>query len=252
MSPSRPPQAASVEAAGPKPLYPKLLPLKPPKLRPRRPHGAPVPASLLPPRNRCLPSPESPKPARPPRQRLPQAAALPTKPPRRDGRREGRREAGPPPRQPCQGRPESRRRTRGSTSRPKKPNRRKPPRPSPRSARRGSPARQAQSKSQPEEPEARPEESRAASLFMEPGALTSVIFQAPDLSTVVRPAPVAAQQQRSPRTKKATRTRTPAAAVGAAAAAGAGAPARPPSPTPSRKAPRKRATKAPRESSKTA
>lgn len=45
---------------------------------------------------------------------------------------------------------------------------------------------------QPEEPEARPEESPAASLFMEPGALTSVIFQAPDLSTVVRPAPVAA------------------------------------------------------------
>ncbi|MEY9777263.1 Rne/Rng family ribonuclease [Arthrobacter sp. MW3 TE3886] len=45
---------------------------------------------------------------------------------------------------------------------------------------------------QPEEPEARPEESPAASLFMEPGALTSVIFQAPDLSTVVRQAPVAA------------------------------------------------------------
>lgn len=45
---------------------------------------------------------------------------------------------------------------------------------------------------QPEEPEARPEESPAASLFMEPGALTSVIFQAPDLSTVVRPVPVAA------------------------------------------------------------
>lgn len=45
---------------------------------------------------------------------------------------------------------------------------------------------------QPEEPEARPEESPAASLFMEPGALTSVIFQAPDLSTLVRPAPVAA------------------------------------------------------------
>lgn len=45
---------------------------------------------------------------------------------------------------------------------------------------------------QPEELEARPEESPAASLFMEPGALTSVIFQAPDLSTVVRPAPVAA------------------------------------------------------------
>lgn len=45
---------------------------------------------------------------------------------------------------------------------------------------------------QPEEPEARPEESPAASLFMEPGAHTSVIFQAPDLSTVVRPVPVAA------------------------------------------------------------
>ncbi|SDL14896.1 Rne/Rng family ribonuclease [Arthrobacter sp. ok362] len=44
----------------------------------------------------------------------------------------------------------------------------------------------------PEEPEVRPEESPAASLFMEPGALTSVIFQAPDLSTVVRPVPVAA------------------------------------------------------------
>ena len=45
---------------------------------------------------------------------------------------------------------------------------------------------------QAEEPEAQPEESRAASLFLEPGALTSVIFQAPDLSTVVRTAPVAA------------------------------------------------------------
>ncbi|MFF2246859.1 Rne/Rng family ribonuclease [Arthrobacter sp. NPDC058130] len=45
-----------------------------------------------------------------------------------------------------------------------------------------------------EEPQARPEESPAASLFMEPGALTSVIFQAPDLSTVVRPAPAAAAE----------------------------------------------------------
>lgn len=45
-----------------------------------------------------------------------------------------------------------------------------------------------------DEPQARPEESPAASLFMEPGALTSVIFQAPDLSTVVRPAPVAAAE----------------------------------------------------------
>lgn len=43
-------------------------------------------------------------------------------------------------------------------------------------------------------PQVRPEESPAASLFMEPGALTSVIFQAPDLSTVVRPAPVAAAE----------------------------------------------------------
>ncbi|MDF9750373.1 Rne/Rng family ribonuclease [Arthrobacter sp. ES3-54] len=55
------------------------------------------------------------------------------------------------------------------------------------------PAAEAQpAEAQPEEPEARPEESPAASLFMEPGALTSVIFQAPDLSTVVRPVPVAA------------------------------------------------------------
>ncbi|BCW71679.1 hypothetical protein NicSoilB8_27230 [Arthrobacter sp. NicSoilB8] len=45
---------------------------------------------------------------------------------------------------------------------------------------------------QPEEPRDQPAENPAASLFMEPGALTSVIFQAPDLSTVVRPAPVAA------------------------------------------------------------
>ena len=43
-----------------------------------------------------------------------------------------------------------------------------------------------------EEQEDQPAENPAASLFMEPGALTSVIFQAPDLSTVVRPAPVAA------------------------------------------------------------
>jgi ribonuclease E len=55
------------------------------------------------------------------------------------------------------------------------------------------PAAEAQpAEAQPEQPEARPEESPAASLFMEPGALTSVIFQAPDLSTVVRPVPVAA------------------------------------------------------------
>ena len=45
---------------------------------------------------------------------------------------------------------------------------------------------------QSEEQEDQPAENPAASLFMEPGALTSVIFQAPDLSTVVRPAPVAA------------------------------------------------------------
>ncbi len=32
------------------------------------------------------------------------------------------------------------------------------------------------------------------SLFMEPGSLTSVLFQAPDLSTVVRPAPAAAEE----------------------------------------------------------
>ncbi|MEV5050839.1 Rne/Rng family ribonuclease [Arthrobacter sp. LAR12-1-1.1] len=51
---------------------------------------------------------------------------------------------------------------------------------------------QAPAAAQPEEPEALPEESPATSLFMEPGALTSVIFQAPDLSTVVRPVPVAA------------------------------------------------------------
>ncbi len=51
---------------------------------------------------------------------------------------------------------------------------------------------------QPVEPEARPEASRAASLFMEPGALTSVIFQAPDLSTVVRPVPVAAAAAAEP------------------------------------------------------
>lgn len=51
---------------------------------------------------------------------------------------------------------------------------------------------QAPAPAQPEEPEALPEESPATSLFMEPGALTSVIFQAPDLSTVVRPVPVAA------------------------------------------------------------
>ena len=49
---------------------------------------------------------------------------------------------------------------------------------------------EAQTEAQPAE--ALPEESPAASLFMEPGALTSVIFQAPDLSTVVRPVPVAA------------------------------------------------------------
>jgi len=42
------------------------------------------------------------------------------------------------------------------------------------------------------EPEDEPEQSPAASLFMEPGALTSVIFQAPDLSTMVRQAPVPA------------------------------------------------------------
>ncbi len=51
---------------------------------------------------------------------------------------------------------------------------------------------------QPEEPEAQPEESPAASLFMEPGALTSVIFQAPDLSTVVRPVPVVAAAAAEP------------------------------------------------------
>lgn len=37
-----------------------------------------------------------------------------------------------------------------------------------------------------------PESSEVPSLFLAPGAATSVIFQAPDLSTVVRPAPVAA------------------------------------------------------------
>ncbi|MCX6500411.1 MAG: Rne/Rng family ribonuclease [Arthrobacter sp.] len=37
-----------------------------------------------------------------------------------------------------------------------------------------------------------PESSEAPSLFLAPGAATSVIFQAPDLSTVVRPAPVQA------------------------------------------------------------
>ena len=92
---------------------------------------------------------------------------------------DGCREAGPPPCQPCQGRPEGRRSTRGST-------------PGRRSRRGGSTHRGKPAAAQPEEPEARPEESPAASLFMEPGALTSVIFQAPDLSTVVRPAPVAA------------------------------------------------------------
>ena len=51
---------------------------------------------------------------------------------------------------------------------------------------------------QTEEPEAQPEESPAASLFMEPGALTSVIFQAPDLSTVVRPVPVVAAAAAEP------------------------------------------------------
>ncbi|MFF2029823.1 Rne/Rng family ribonuclease [Arthrobacter sp. NPDC058192] len=44
---------------------------------------------------------------------------------------------------------------------------------------------------QTEEPESKPD-NRAASLFLEPGALTSVIFQAPDLSTVVRSVPAAA------------------------------------------------------------
>jgi ribonuclease E len=54
------------------------------------------------------------------------------------------------------------------------------------------PAAEAQTAgAQPEQPEAQPADSPAASLFMEPGALTSVIFQAPDLSTVVRPAPAA-------------------------------------------------------------
>ena len=41
----------------------------------------------------------------------------------------------------------------------------------------------------PEEPAAR---SAAASLFLEPGAVTSMIFQAPDLTAVVRPVPAAA------------------------------------------------------------
>ncbi|PVZ52891.1 Rne/Rng family ribonuclease [Arthrobacter sp. H-02-3] len=45
---------------------------------------------------------------------------------------------------------------------------------------------------QPVTADEQPAESPAASLFLEPGALTSVIFQAPDLSTVVRPAPAAA------------------------------------------------------------
>ena len=54
------------------------------------------------------------------------------------------------------------------------------------------PAAAQPAEAQTEELEAEPEESPAASLFLEPGALTSVIFQAPDLSTVVRPAPVAA------------------------------------------------------------
>jgi ribonuclease E len=37
--------------------------------------------------------------------------------------------------------------------------------------------------------------SAAASLFLEPGAVTSMIFQAPDLSAAVRPAPVAAEAE---------------------------------------------------------
>ncbi|SDK95319.1 ribonuclease E [Arthrobacter sp. ov407] len=56
------------------------------------------------------------------------------------------------------------------------------------------PAQAPAPEAQPEESEARPEESPAASLFMEPGAHTSVIFQAPDLSTVVRPVPVGAAE----------------------------------------------------------
>ncbi len=41
---------------------------------------------------------------------------------------------------------------------------------------------------------AEPAETAAPSLFLEPAAVTSMIFQAPDLSTVTRPAPAAAPQ----------------------------------------------------------
>ncbi|AXJ09399.1 Rne/Rng family ribonuclease [Arthrobacter sp. PM3] len=53
------------------------------------------------------------------------------------------------------------------------------------------PAEPAAAEARSEEPTERP----ASSLFLEPGALTSVIFQAPDLSTVVRPAPAAAETE---------------------------------------------------------
>ncbi len=104
-----------------------------------------------------------------------------------------------------------------------------------------------------EEPEARPEESPAASLFLEPGALTSVIFQAPDLSTVVRPAPVAAaaaepedeegdeDEDAGSRRRRRSRGRRGRSRTSAES-----------DETESEKAPRKRATKAPREPSKTA
>ncbi|NUU30086.1 Rne/Rng family ribonuclease [Arthrobacter sp. C9C5] len=42
--------------------------------------------------------------------------------------------------------------------------------------------------------EASAETAEAPSLFLAPGAVTSMIFQAPDLSTVIRPAPVAAAE----------------------------------------------------------